>query len=164
MDLPLLLLDVDGVISLFGFDPERPPAGRFLLIDGIPHFLSGTAGEQLWALAKGFELWWCTGWEERANEYLPWSLGIPGPLPCITFEVPPSSGHWKLEAIDRCVAGSRALAWIDDAFDEGCFEWAARREGPTLLVRTDPAVGMTASHVERLLEFSRTRRGAPRPT
>ena len=43
MDRPLLLIDVDGVISLFGFDPADPPAGRFQLVDGIAHFLSATA-------------------------------------------------------------------------------------------------------------------------
>ena len=44
MDKPLLLVDVDGVISLFGFDPARRPDGRFELVDGIAHFLSATAG------------------------------------------------------------------------------------------------------------------------
>jgi hypothetical protein len=162
MDPPLLLLDVDGVISLFGFDSSRPPAGRFQLVDGLPHYLSGTAGGFLRELAEGFELWWCSGWEEKANEYLPWCLNLPGPLPCVTFDAAPTGAHWKLEAIDRCVRASRSLAWIDDAFDDRCYEWAARRLGSTLLVCTDPAVGMTASHVEELLAFSRTCRDGRR--
>ena len=41
---PILLIDVDGVISLFGFDPASPPAGRFQLVDGIAHYLSAAAG------------------------------------------------------------------------------------------------------------------------
>jgi hypothetical protein len=81
---PLLLLDVDGVISLFGFPPDNRPAGAFLTVDGIPHFLSGTVGEHLRTLAGDFDLVWCTGWEERANDYLPSALGIPGPLPFLT--------------------------------------------------------------------------------
>jgi hypothetical protein len=44
---PLMLVDVDGVISLFGFDPSRPPEGRFELVDGIAHFISATAGKHL---------------------------------------------------------------------------------------------------------------------
>ena len=39
MNRPLLLIDVDGVISLFGFDPARPPDGNFQNVDGIAHFL-----------------------------------------------------------------------------------------------------------------------------
>ena len=80
---PLLLIDVDGVISLFGFDPADPPAGRFQLVDGIAHFLSDTAGQCLLNLTDEFELVWCTGWEDRANDYLPFALGLPGPLPLV---------------------------------------------------------------------------------
>src|SRR5690348_6467897 len=102
MDRPVLLVDVDGVISLFGFDPARPPAGRFEMVDGITHFLSATAGEYLRALAGEFELVWCTGWEEKANEYLPLALGLPGPLPLVIFDPAerPVGAHWKLVAID----------------------------------------------------------------
>ena len=32
---PLLLVDVDGVISLYGFPPDQRPNGRFALVDGI---------------------------------------------------------------------------------------------------------------------------------
>ena len=39
---PLLLVDVDGVISLFGFPQHARPAGRFEMVDGIAHFLSAT--------------------------------------------------------------------------------------------------------------------------
>ena len=42
---PLLLLDIDGVISLFGFDAETPPAGRYQLVDGIVHSLSTTLAD-----------------------------------------------------------------------------------------------------------------------
>lgn len=155
-DKPLLLIDVDGVISLFGFDPARPPAGRFEVVDGIPHFLSATAGEHLRQLADGFELAWCTGWEEKANDHLPHALGLPDGLPCLTFGtgVPEPDAHWKLAAVDRYAGGSRALAWVDDAHDESCAAWAAAREAPTLLVTTDPTVGLTDEHVAQLREWA----------
>ncbi len=73
---PLLLVDVDGVISLFGFDPHSPPEGRFQMVEGIAHYLSATAGDHLRALAGSFELVWCTGWEEKAADYLPAALGL----------------------------------------------------------------------------------------
>src|ERR1700738_2768175 len=74
---PLLLVDIDGVISLFGFDPLERPGGSFHSIDGMLHFLSASAGEHLLALASEFELVWASGWEEKANEYLPRLLGLP---------------------------------------------------------------------------------------
>jgi hypothetical protein len=157
MDRPILLIDVDGVISLFGFDHAAPPRdGRYLLVDGITHFLSGTAGEHLRRLQLAFELAWCTGWEEKANDYLPLALGLEGPLPHVVFEPAgrPVQAHWKLGAIDLHVEAGRPLAWIDDAHDDACREWAATRPGPTLLVTTDPAVGLTELEVGRLLAWA----------
>jgi hypothetical protein len=153
---PLLLIDVDGVISLFGFDHAAPPAGRYQLVDGITHYLSNTAGDYLRRLDEQFELAWCTGWEEKANDYLPLALGLEGPLPHVVFDPDerPTQAHWKLDGIDRHVEPSRPLAWIDDAHDDGCRSWAVARPGPTLLITTDPAVGLTEAEVERLLEWS----------
>ena len=111
MSRPLLLIDVDGVISLFGFDPERRPEGRFEVVDGIAHFLSATAGDHLRRLCEVFEPAWCTGWEEKANEYLPGALGLSGPFPHLGFAdaTPTVAGHWKLAAIDA-YAGPDAAA------------------------------------------------------
>ena len=132
---PLLLVDVDGVISLFGYDHAAPPAGRYQLVDGMIHFLSATAGEHLLRLAAEFDLAWCTGWEEKANDYLPVALGLPGSLPHVMFDPAgrPAHAHWKLGGIDRHVGPSRPIAWLDDAHDEGCRSWALARPGPTLL-------------------------------
>jgi hypothetical protein len=80
--LPVLLVDVDGVISLFGFHMDKRPAGAFLSVDGIPHYLSSTAGEHLRALSEHFELIWCTGW--RSGPTSTWSITYPYPLCCIT--------------------------------------------------------------------------------
>lgn len=141
--LPLLLVDIDGVISLFAFEGGRPEAGSFHSIDGIPHFLSAKAAENLLALTASFELAWASGWEEKANEYLPYLLGLPK-LPHLSFEgrVGRTNAHWKLDSIEA-YAGDRPLAWIDDAFNEACHEWAHARAEPTLLVQTMPAEGLT---------------------
>jgi HAD domain in Swiss Army Knife RNA repair proteins len=157
MNRPLLLVDVDGVISLFGFDPARPPAGQFLTVDGIAHFLSATAGEHLRRLSAAFEPAWCTGWDEKANEYLPHALGLRAPLPHVDLAdcTPEISGHWKLAAIDRYAGPDRPVAWIDDAHDERCSSWAAARRAPTLLISTDPATGLTEEHVDELLAWAR---------
>ena len=108
------MVDIDGVVSLFGIPGSataasaaatpaqpRPPTllsppvagggegprveGRLHSIDGIPHFLSSTAASHLLALLPQFELVWASGWEEKANEHLPPLLGLPGPLPFLRF-------------------------------------------------------------------------------
>jgi hypothetical protein len=149
---PLLLVDIDGVLSLFGGELS-PAEGSFHSIDGIPHFLSSGAAEHLLALGPIFELAWASGWEEKANEYLPHLLGLPA-LPHLSFErrvrgTRHSNAHWKLDSIDA-YAGSRPLAWIDDAFNEACHEWASARGAPTLLVQTMPASGLTQREAEIL--------------
>jgi hypothetical protein len=157
MNRPLLLIDVDGVISLFGFDPAQRPAGQFLTVDGIVHFLSAGAGGHLRRLSGAFEPAWCTGWEEKADEYLPSALGLTERFPHISLDgaAPALAGHWKLDAIDRYAGAERPVAWIDDAHDERCETWARARRAPTLLVSTDPATGLTEAHVERLLAWAR---------
>ena len=154
---PLLLIDVDGVVSLWGFAPERRPPGTFASVEGVVHFLSVEAAGHLLDLVSDFFPVWCTGWEERANENLPGALGL-GPWPYLSFarDLSPGGvtpGHWKLEAIDA-YAGARPLAWVDDALDVACDAWAAARPGPTLLVPTDPAVGLTEADADRLLLWS----------
>jgi hypothetical protein len=154
------MIDVDGVISLFGFDQTGPPEGRFVVVDGNPHLISARAGERLGRLAEVFDCVWCTGWEDRAEEHLPLLLGLPGGWAHLTFPIAPTGGlHWKLEAIEAHAGPERPVAWIDDAHDESCARWAAEREGATLLVATDPAVGLTDEHVATLLRWARATSG-----
>src|ERR1700694_2365043 len=104
MDRPLLFIDIDGVISLFAFDA----------------YLSATAAALLLELGECFELVWCSGWEDRADEHLPPALGLPAGLHPLSFGDPdPAAGrHWKLAAIEDYAGPDRPLAWIDDAHDD----------------------------------------------
>lgn len=154
---PLLFVDVDGVISLFGFDPRAGASpGPFHWIDGVAHCIAVGSSRRLTQLAERFELVWATGWEEKANEHLPFILKLPfGDLPCLTFggRAVFGSSHWKLDALTE-YAGDRPAAWIDDNIDEACHGWALSRETPTLLVETRASVGMTDEHVARLLAWA----------
>jgi hypothetical protein len=158
---PLLMVDIDGVISLFGVsvqpgDERLELDGSFHSIEGIPHFLSATAAAHLLVLASQFELVWASGWEERAEDHLPHLLGLPKGLPFLRFSrsVGRANAHWKLDAIEAHAAG-RALAWIDDALNEECREWAKARSAPTLLVQTDPHVGLTRREAMLLEDWAR---------
>jgi hypothetical protein len=165
--MPLLMVDIDGVISLFGgweraslgvqdsrADTRRRD-GSFHSIDGTPHFLSSTAAAHLLALSDVYELVWASGWEERANEHLPYLLGLPPALPFLRFSraVGRANAHWKLDAIGA-YADQRALAWIDDAFNPACHQWAEARTAPTLLVQTEPQHGLTALEAQQLADWA----------
>ena len=119
------------MISLFGFDPSAGPPGTFHSIDGILHCIGAEAGGRLAKLADRYELVWATGWEEKANEYLPHLLEMPAELPVLTFDGRAVFGtaHWKLEAIDE-YAGDRPAAWIDDSVDERCTTWPSAATHP----------------------------------
>jgi hypothetical protein len=151
-----LAVDVDGVISLFGYDEAPPPSeARLELVDGSLHCISLRAGERLGRLAEHFELVWATGWEEKANYYLPQMLGL-AELPHLTFDGAArfGSAHWKLGPLQNYGRG-RPLAWIDDNFDDSCYEWSRGRQEPTLLVPTEPARGLGEAETEALLAWAR---------
>jgi len=170
---PVLAIDVDGVLSLFGFDaPPTSEAVRFELIDGTPHFISIAAAERVRRLCRCFDPVWATGWQERANDRLSLITGI-GPLPVIEFDprresagtAGTTAAHWKVPAIDA-YCGDRPLAWIDDSFDQSCFEWADSREeagSPTLLVPTEPMIGLEEAQASVISDWADSLNGTPRP-
>jgi hypothetical protein len=150
---PVLLVDVDGVVSVFGAVAADPAAVLATQVDGHPHLLSRRAGALLARLTRTFACVWCTGWEERAEEHLPGLLGLPGGWPHL-----PLGTGWKLEAIDAAFGADHALAWIDDVHGDAERAWATARPGPTRLVTTDPAVGLTEAHAWELETWAAARR------
>lgn len=168
---PLLFIDVDGVISTYGFagnqrDPRSVASagpvvpgeanGRFHMVDGILHHIGAGMSRRVGSLLGHYECVWATGWGERANDHLVHILAMPSELEVVEFEVEPStdgSGHWKLNSLTER-AGERPAAWIDDGHNEACQEWAATRKAPTLLISTDPFVGLTDEQVEQLISWS----------
>ena len=152
---PILAVDVDGVISLFGFEgPIEDAPCRFTLVDGTAHCIAIETGERLRRLAPHFDLVWATGWEDRANEYLLQLLGLE-PLPVLRFGSSArfGSAHWKLDPIEEYARG-RGLAWVDDSLDESCHDWARRRPEPTLLVPTASDTGLLDFHVDVLIDWA----------
>jgi hypothetical protein len=121
----------------------------------VAHCIGKDCGERVRRLLDRFEVVWATGWEEKANEYLPRLLDLPvEELPFLTFgQAVFGTAHWKVDSIDA-YAGERPAAWIDDSLDERCHAWAGGRDAPTLLVETDSASGITDEHVGRLLEWA----------
>ncbi|HET7590272.1 MAG TPA: hypothetical protein VFK14_08865 [Solirubrobacterales bacterium] len=155
-DRPILAVDLDGVVSLFGFEePPRAVEVEFQLVDGKMHCLSRTAAQLLRALADRYEVVWVTGWERGAHQ-MAQLLALPE-WPYLTFDGAArfGSADWKLAPLEHYARG-RALAWLDDSFDETCYEWARQRREPTLLVGTEPETGLLDVHAEALGGWARS--------
>ena len=143
------MVDIDGVISLFGV-PEKDdegdgaPRGSLHAVDGTVHFLSVTAAAHLLGLAERVRARVGQRLGGAGRRTPAAAAGAAGGLPHLSFDREPgnSGAHWKLEAIERFARG-RALAWVDDCFNDACRRWAAARESPTLLVAADSAGGST---------------------
>jgi hypothetical protein len=144
----LLFCDIDGVVSLFGFPADSVPEGTWAQVDGIAHLLSARASRHLLDLTAHYDVMWCSGWEEKANEHLPHLLGLPA-FAHLSFPHETQPEHWKLRTVEASAAG-RPMAWIDDDFNEACHRWAAERDQPTLLVPTEPHTGLTDEIAEGL--------------
>lgn len=153
---PVLAVDVDGVVSLFGFE-ETPelPAASFEMVDGIIHCISLATGNLLRELAGHFDLVWASGWEDRTTR-LARILDLPE-YPYLTFggDAQFGTADWKLGPLGKYAEG-RPLAWVDDSFDESCYRWARSRPEPTLLVGVEPRLGLQEEHVEALLGWARS--------
>ncbi|MET7511564.1 hypothetical protein [Streptomyces albidoflavus] len=150
MALPLLLLDVDGVLNPFAAPtcPEGYREYAFFPEDDPPVRLRAAHGPWLRALFRTFEPAWATGWEDEANVFLAPALELPA-LPVVRFPPVPFDPAEKVPAIDA-FAGDRPAAWVDDAHTEAGTAWARSRAAPTLLLPSDPARGLTAEMVAEL--------------
>lgn len=107
---PMLLIDVDGVLSPTGASVPLGYARRTnSSFDVVTH---DDHGRWLRSLAEQFDLVWATTWGEAANRIHGHLLELPT-LPVLPLGELPRQGTRKLAAVERYV-GARALAWIDD--------------------------------------------------
>jgi Swiss Army Knife RNA repair-like protein len=152
--MPLLLLDIDGVLCPLGPGPGELMRTLVVPPHDIPVTYSEKLSVRLDRLSESFELVWATAWVQDANRTLGPELGLP-PLPVIDFtgwsalRIP----TWKLPAVKRFVA-DRSVAWVDDDLGHDAHEWARRRTKPTLLLDIDPGSGLAEQHIETLAEFA----------
>jgi hypothetical protein len=151
---PVLAVDIDGVVALFGFEESPSEVGvDFQVVEGRLQCLSTTAADLLRGLAAQYEVVWITGWEAGA-ERISQLLGLPE-WPYLTFDGAArfGSADWKLPPLERYARG-RPLAWIDDSLDERCYAWARQRPEPTLLVGAEPDVGLEEAQAETLSDWA----------
>ena len=156
--LPLLLLDVDGVLNPFAAPACPPGYTEHEFFPGEePVRLCRAHGLWLQELATRFQIVWATAWGADANRLLAPLLQIPD-LPVIRFPPVPFHPRDKLPPVIR-YAGQHPLVWIDDAFPPEAHAWAAKRRIPVLLIGIDPAEGLTRPVIEQSLRWADRTRG-----
>lgn len=174
-DLPFLLVDVDGVLNVFGreyrdedYDEEvvDPRFEEMFEAGGPPMWFiirvpAGTR-QRIERLEELYECVWCTTWEDKAVAELAPILGFGADWPVIHF----SDGGaqrmyktWKLPAVAKwSEEHKRPFAWIDDDLQEDCDFWVERQwqkdQRRILLVRPLSHIGLTDEHVATLEKFA----------
>lgn len=158
-DKPLLFLDVDGVLDRFASTPaDLADAAlgrvttRCLTANGWQHtFVSERADtNRLRLLAASFDLVWATTMEHYANLLVSPLMGL-DVLPAACEET--GDGASKVPGLLR-FAGQRPFAWVDDDVTDKEQAMITQRPVPSMVVVTDPRVGLTGSDVTQLLGWA----------
>ena len=155
------MVDIDGVISLFGGSPwRRGGSARGVLPLDRRHsplpFVHGRRSPARARRAVRARLGQRLGGEGQRTPPPPARRCPPGCRSCASTAMRPAAlrAHWKLEAIDA-YAGGRALAWIDDALNDACHEWAARaRRRRRCSCRPSPSRGSPAREAQLLAAWA----------
>lgn len=141
------MLNVYGVVTC----PEGYAEHTVFPGEG-PVMLAVVHGAWIRELAESFDVVWASAWGADSALLHP-ILGLDSmpyvPMPAARFDA-----RAKVPAIDA-YAGGRPVVWIDDIVTAEAQQWAATRGAPTLLIETDPRIGLQRGHVEQALDWAR---------
>jgi len=149
----LLLLDIDGVLTPYGV--AEPPAGyadHHLFPGEEPVRVNVQHGMWLTEASSVLDLAWASSWNDEANELLAPLLSI-APLPVVSMPPAPFDASEKVPVI-AAHAQQRPVAWIDDLHTPHAHRWAASRTAPTLLITTDPKIGLQREPIDRVIAWA----------
>lgn len=157
---PLLALDVDGPIVIFG--EHEADEVMELWAGEVPSTISRDLPKRLSVLIKAFRIVWYTSWEKSASFVLASLVGLPEGPPWVPLDAerPNPGDSRKFPALKAWQGLGGPLAVVDDEIGYDMVDWAKRRAEPTLLLEIDPRLGLQDQHVQELLEFARETSGA----
>ena len=124
--LPLLLLDVDGVLNPFAAPSCPPGYTEYSFFPGEdPVRVCAAHGPWLAELAARFRIVWATAWQAEANRLLAPLLALPE-LPVIRF---PAVGDQPIDKLPAVIgfAGDEPLVWFDDMLTPAAHGWGPQR-------------------------------------
>lgn len=153
---PLLLLDVDGVLSPFGEIPRWRSkclepiatggyAGTFLIDRDVTSRLARMHDSGI------VEVEWCTSWESDARDFLGPFLGAPYPDLHVHYsrDVADTRVWFKQQAAQTRLDEGRRVVWCDD--DIPSHDISAIADHPRLLaVEPDKGIGLTVDDLDRI--------------
>jgi len=163
-DVPILLLDVDGVLNAARV--EAPPGWKRGTFNGFVLTWDPTVTARLRELHESgrVEIQWLTTWAEKADLLLAEAMGLPRGLKTHAEDGAVStgflgmlrgaSGWWKLALARAAVEAEphRRIVWIDDdlveqAADTG--EWLAANPH-VLVIAPDLFAGLTHEQLDQV--------------
>lgn len=151
---PILFVDIDGVLNPFtGPCPQGFVEIDLLPDDEEPIRICAAHADWLAELSELFELMWATTWNEEERRWLKTVLDYPDFVAAASMPPRPFAPERKVDSI-RELASNRCVAWIDDLITDKARAWAAGRREPTLLLKTNPSVGMTRKHIDELIKWA----------
>ena len=142
---PVLFLDVDGVLNVYGLDGSLKVNTKRVGLVEIPQ---GTQA-RLQVLLQRFDPYWATAWRGEAHPQLAAALGIPEtPVwPHIAYD------DFKYPKI-LTAAGTRPWAWLDDKAEWELDRLGAYPPANGFVVSPIPVEGITDRVVTMLLDFA----------
>lgn len=170
--LPILFLDVDGPLNLWGRVGRRilNPLLRAHLVHlksddsfNVNVVLSRLLGPRLRDLGKHFQVRWATSWNQWANQHLSPLLGISENLPWV--RCPNGDPRSKFSPV-MTSAQDTSFAWVDDYLTEEVARATRKKLLPpqcALLVSPHIMFGIDSEVVHLLKWFSQIQRGNREP-
>lgn len=155
----MILLDIDGVMNPLGLlNPQKSG------LEPLRHhwgtwYINPAWKSLLASLSKLDKPIWVSTWEDESNVILQhyglptWDyISLEPPLPLMKTET------IKLPAVEAWTARNlhpnEPVIWIDDELEQDAFDWAENRKN-TMLVKTDPEVGLTKQQWITIVDYVR---------
>jgi hypothetical protein len=147
MTKPILLLDVDGVLSVI----DKTAPQRQVRLRGNSFYPIKNSRPFMLLVWRLFEVHWMTAWKAHANRIAEWA-GLPE-RPVLLGKWGEGFEDWKAHAVSKFNTVGRRVAWIEDGIGTEAKTIVAERGWAYF--HCDSFVGVTDEHIEGLTEFAK---------